>query len=205
MKSSEDTFDLFDRWAVKNRGEDMARAHWPRVRQAFDLIPSGQGRYLEVGVGNGYSLSYMATHQFRGGRCLGLDLSREMTTLARINTEGIDNITILHGDFLKVDLAEYAPFSVIFSMEVFYYFTDIQAGINRAFSFMEPGGQLWVLVDYYRENTFSHGWPEELDTPMTLWSADEYRSSLDRAGFTGIQQMTFLDEAGRKRICLCGF
>lgn len=48
------------------------------MRQIFDLIEPSDGNYLEVGVGNGYGLAYMATHEFANGHCLGMDLSASM-------------------------------------------------------------------------------------------------------------------------------
>ena len=46
MKSAK---DVFDKWSKAGRGEDMAKRHWPRVKQAFLQLPPSTGNYLEIG------------------------------------------------------------------------------------------------------------------------------------------------------------
>ena len=182
---------FFDKWARDGMGEGMEEGHWPRVKQAFDLISPREGNFLDVGVGNGYVLKYAALNQFSNGRCLGIDISSEMVAVARDNLQGIENAEVRQGDFLSMDLSGWSPFSMIFSMEVFYYFSDIQAGINLASELLKPGGELWVLVDYYEENEYCHSWPEDLGIEMTMWSKADYLEGFQKAGFTDIRQMIF--------------
>jgi len=183
----------FDIWAKDDRADAMENEHWPFVKQAFDRIPESAGNYLEIGVGTGYAIRHMATHQFSHGRCLGLDASREMAALAGQRCQDLRNVVIQHADFLSADLADRPEFSVIFSMEVFYYFRDIQKGIEKAFSALKPGGQLWVLVDYYAENDIALDWPERYQIPITLWSMADYRNGFLNAGFSQVEQTQFVD------------
>ena len=199
MSNTDKVVHLFDKWGKRNRGEDMEKGHWPRVKQAFETIPEKQGNFLEIGVGNGYALRHMAENQFRKGQCIGLDISESMIKAAKEKIADLDNVALLTGDFLQTGLAEFAPFNMIFSMEVFYYFDDIQKGIDRSFQLLEPRGELWVLVDYYLENPFSHGWPEELDTPMTLWGMKDYVRGFEKAGFRNIRHNQVIDESSRAR------
>ena len=73
-------------------------------------------------------------------------------------------------------------------MEVFYYLPDIQRGIDKAFGLLNPGGTLWVAVNFYEENAESADWPDRLGTPMQRWSAAQYVGGLERAGFTDVGQ-----------------
>lgn len=187
MKYRKTAKEVFEAWAKDYHAEGMESAHWPRVRKIFDLIESSGGNYLEVGVGTGYGLAYMATHQFSEGYCLGIDLSVSMVERASEKLGGLTNTDVMVGDFLKKDFGD-MRFDIIFSMEVFYYFHDINAGLRRALSLLRPGGSLWVAVNFYAENEQSAGWPEQLGTPMQRWSRREYFEGFERAGFTKVEQ-----------------
>jgi ubiquinone/menaquinone biosynthesis C-methylase UbiE len=162
----------------------MEREHWPRVQEVFGLIPGG-GDYLEIGIGNGYGLAHMATHPFQSGRCLGMDISASMVERARARTRELTNVDVCVADFLTHDFGG-RRFDVIFSMEVFYYFPDMNAGIRKAFAVLKPGGSLWVAVNFYAENAQSVDWPDRLDTPMQRWSVKQYVEAFEQAGFTNV-------------------
>ena len=193
MDFSKTTGEVFEEWGSDHRANEMEEEHWSLVQQAFALIPKMSGNYLEIGVGNGYGIRHMATSQFSEGHCWGLDLASSMVTLSKKKTENLQNVTIEHGDFLEWDFSSNESFSLIFSMEVFYYFPKIQHGIDKAYSLLKPGGQLWVLVNYFKENEISHEWPSLLQTPMQLWSKQDYRDSFVNAGFSAVRQRQFVD------------
>ena len=179
--------EVFESWGRDYHADGMESEHWPRVRRMFDLIESSDGSYLEVGVGNGYGLAYMATHQFAGGDCLGIDLSISMVRRARRRTDELANVDVEVGDFLTWDFGG-RRFDTVFSMEVFYYFADIDAGLRKARSVLESGGRLWVAVNFYAENEQSADWPDLLGTPMQRWSQRDYAAGFERAGFEAIEQ-----------------
>ncbi len=193
MTSSNSADQAFDSWAKDDRADGMENEHWPFVKQAFDLIPNNSGDYLEIGVGTGYAIRYMANHQFSRGRCFGLDISSEMAGLAKQRCQEFKNISIEHADFLARDFSDLQKFSLIFSMEVFYYFPDIQKGLDKASSLLQPGGQLWVLLDYYKENKITHDWPEKYQIPIRSWSMADYRNGFIDAGFSKVEQRQFID------------
>ncbi len=195
MEFGRTTREVFDDWARDYHADGMEEHHWPRVRQAFERIaPHEAGRYLEIGVGNGYGLRQMATRQFADGRCWGLDLSPHMVDRALRKTVDLDNVEVVAADFLSWDPGPDLRFDLIFSMEVFYYFRDVQAGIDRAAALLAPGGTLMVLVNHYAEHEASHAWPAQLDTPMTLWSAAQYRAAFERAGLAGVEQRFYRED-----------
>lgn len=195
--------DIFDEWSKAGRVEDMAKRHWPCVKQAFSRLPPSSGKYLEIGVGNGYAIGYIATHQFSRGYCYGLDVSGEMVRQCRENLAHLDNVTVDQADFLFWEPPKQESFDIVFSMEVFYYFHDIQAGIDKAFSILASGGQLWVLVNFYLENTLSHHWPAQVGTPMQLWSQVDYKEGFRKSGFVDVKQELISAGNSEDGVTLC--
>ncbi|MFQ5675327.1 MAG: class I SAM-dependent methyltransferase [bacterium] len=194
--------DIFDEWSQTGQGEGMETSHWPRVSQVLTRIPAAMGNYLEIGLGNGYALEYMATHAFARGQCYGLDVSAEMVKSAQARLSRLKNVTLEQDDFLLWQ-PRGKRFQVIFSMEVFYYFADIRAGIAKAFDLLEPGGELIVMVDFFHENTESHDWPEKMGTPMTLWSKTQYVDGFTNAGFAEVSQEEISGGPSRDGLTLC--
>lgn len=191
MSTIKEPGELFDEWAGDERAGAMGDHHWPMVSQALERVAPSSGAYLEIGLGTGYALEHMATHQFAEGRCVGIDISPRMVALARERTARLANVTIERADFAVDDLSHLGPFALIFSMEVLYYLDDVQAGLDRAAALLAPGGTLMVMNDYLAENPSTHDWPEQLGTRMTLWSRDDYRAGLERAGLAQVEQQHF--------------
>ncbi len=184
MKSAQ---EIFDEWQLNGKGERMAEVHWPRVSLILNSIPKNSGNYLEIGVGTGYALEYIAKNAYSSGQCYGLDISTEMINECKTRFLNFKNVTVENGDFLQWNSPkEY--FNVIFSMEVFYYFSSIKKGINKAFQLLKKGGELWILVDFYQENETCHLWPDYVGTPMKLWSKDQYKESFKDVGFSEVKQ-----------------
>ncbi|NQT27086.1 class I SAM-dependent methyltransferase [candidate division KSB1 bacterium] len=179
---------LFDKWAQDYHADGMEIEHWPTVKQAIELLPPVQGNYLEIGMGNGYAIQYFAETGFDNCLYYGLDISSEMVLKVEAGLKHLENIHLVHADFLEWQPPENTQFDLIFSMEVFYYFSDIQAGMDKAASMINPGGLLMILVNYYMGNPESHDWPKELGVPMQLWSEEQYREGFVKTGLQNIRQ-----------------
>jgi SAM-dependent methyltransferase len=190
MNPSRSAEQVFDEWALDYHAPGMEDEHWPSVREAFDLIADSDGLYLEIGVGNGYGLFYMATNQYMHGKCVGIDVSRNMVDLAQKRVMGLENASVRHAEFLEFQPEDESP-DLIFSMEVFYYLHDMEEGMRHAYDVLASGGQIMILVNHYRERADTHEWPDKLGTPMQLWSAQEYLEAMKRAGFERVGQRMF--------------
>ncbi|QLL10772.1 class I SAM-dependent methyltransferase [Pseudomonas chlororaphis] len=178
---------LFDEWAIEDGAVDMAREHWARVEPVLSALEPSTGRYLEIGPGNGYALEYMARSKFASGHCLAVELSQEMARMCATRVSDLDNVEIDVESFLNWRPPAGRHFDLIFSMEVFYYFEDIAAAIEKAASLLAPGGELIVMVDYYEESHESQDWAQELGVKLTRWPQARY---LDAFKATGLQAVT---------------
>jgi cyclopropane fatty-acyl-phospholipid synthase-like methyltransferase len=178
---------LFDDWARSGRAEGMEREHTPAARRAFDRLQlPPDGSYLDIGCGNGYTVRWAAAAAPRG-QAVGLDLSAEMIERARALSTGLPRARFEAGDFTTMAIPG-APFDAIFSMEVFYYLDDLPAALRRVRELLKPGGRFACVVDYYRENEASHGWPADLGVSMTLLDAPGWAHAFRDAGLSQVEQ-----------------
>ena len=182
-----DVRELFDDWARSGRADGMERGHGPTARLAFDRLRLTEtSRYLDIGCGNGYTVRW-AARAVPKGRTVGLDVSEEMIALARRMSDGFPNAHFVAGSFPEANLGD-DGFDAIFSMEVFYYLSDLDAAMQKIHDILRPGGSFACVVDYYGENPASHSWPEDLGLPMTLLDAAGWADAFRRVGIAVVEQ-----------------
>ena len=178
---------LFDDWAIRGRAEGMELGHTPTARPAFESLELSAGqRYLDIGCGNGYTVRWAAAVD-PTVQAYGLDASEQMVARARHLSEGVENARFIHAPF-PLPALKARSFDAIFSMEVFYYLPDVVWGLLSVFRLLKPGGHFACIVDYYAENEASHSWPTDVNVPMTLWSAAEWREKLETVGLEVLDQ-----------------
>lgn len=132
-------------------------AHWDRIRSLYVdekeveaallklLPPAGLGDLLDVGTGTGRMLEIFGP---RIGRAVGVDLSREMLAVARVNLEraGLRNCTLRQADMYQLPLAGRA-FDAVVIHQVLHYAERPGQVVAEAARVLRPGGTL-VIVDF---------------------------------------------------------
>lgn len=177
---------LFDTWANAGRGESMAKGHWPMVSQILDRMELQPGMAcVDVGCGNGYAVRAMAERVGETGSVLGVDVAPAMIERATAHPENPRTVRF------QVSAADHLPVAEdsmdrILSVEAIYYLPDSLAALKEWYRILKPGGSVWIMVDYYHENKYSHVWGELVGLPMQLQSERQYRELLALAGFTGV-------------------
>lgn len=178
---------VFDRWADEGKGEGMERSHGPVARRVFETLHMpADGRYLDIGCGNGYTVRWAAA-RLPGGTAVGLDVSPHMVARARALSTEYPNVRFIEGPFPSAELVD-ADFDAVFSMEVFYYLPNLPGALEAVRRILKPGGVFACVVDYYRENAASHGWPGYVGATMTLLSRRQWGSLFRRSGFVNVRQ-----------------
>ena len=178
---------VFDEWAAAGRAAGLEEHHGPSARPAFDrLALRSDAHYLDIGCGNGYTVRW-AAEACPEGHAIGLDVSGQMIELARRTSAEWNQVEFRQSEFPEHWLPE-ASFDAIFSMETFYYLPDIPAALARVHELLKPGGRFACVVDFYAENTASHGWPLELGTEMRLLSALGWKNAFAAAGLEVTEQ-----------------
>jgi ubiquinone/menaquinone biosynthesis C-methylase UbiE len=132
-------------------------AQWDRIRSLYveereveaallDLLPPGEVReLLDIGTGTGRMLEIMAP---RVEHAVGIDLSREMLAMARVNLERAElkNCTLQRGDMYHLALPG-ASFDAVVIHQVLHYAEQPEAVLREAARVLRPGGRL-ILVDF---------------------------------------------------------
>jgi ubiquinone/menaquinone biosynthesis C-methylase UbiE len=183
---SQQAAELFDAWAQAGKGESMAKGHWPMVSQIIQRMELKPGLdCLDVGCGNGYAVRAMAQRIFPGGRAEGVDVSPAMVVEAEQHPDNPPQVRF------EVSPADNLPFECdhwnrVLSVEAVYYMPNPLAALKEWYRVLRPGGSVWVMVDFFKENPYCHVWSELMDIPMKLYSEREYRELLEFAGFTAV-------------------
>lgn len=148
--------------AVKRQRAETATAYfranaaqWDRIRSLYvdereveaalaALLPGeGIGDFLDIGTGTGRILEVMAP---RVERAVGVDLSREVLAVARVNLEraGLGNCSVRHGDMYQLPLAG-SSFDAVVIHQVLHYAERPERAIAEAARVLRPGGRLAVI------------------------------------------------------------
>jgi ubiquinone/menaquinone biosynthesis C-methylase UbiE len=156
--------DLQRLGAIKRQRADLASAYfrenapqWHRIRSLYvdegeveaaltEIIAAAEPRdLLDIGTGTGRMIEILAP---RAERALGIDQSREMLAVARVNLEraGLENGRVRLGDMYQLPLPD-ASFDAAVIHQVLHYADRPAAVIAEAARVLRPGGVL-VLVDF---------------------------------------------------------
>jgi ubiquinone/menaquinone biosynthesis C-methylase UbiE/DNA-binding transcriptional ArsR family regulator len=132
-------------------------AQWDRIRSLYvdehdveaalqRLLPaSGIRDLLDIGTGTGRMLELFAP---RAERAVGVDLSREMLSAARVNLERaqLRNCSVRQADMYQLPLPR-ASFDAVIIHQVLHYAERPAQAIAEAARVLRPGGRL-VIVDF---------------------------------------------------------
>jgi SAM-dependent methyltransferase len=164
----------------------MAKGHWPMVCQIIDRMDLKPGmRCLDVGCGNGYAVRAIAERVAPDGTVAGVDVAPQMIEKANKHPENPANVQF---EVSSADHLPFAPESLdrLLSVEAIYYMPNALAALKEWYRVLQPGGSVWIMVDYYRENPYCHTWGDLIEIPMQLYSERQYRELLEQAGFTAV-------------------
>lgn len=132
-------------------------AEWDKIRSLYVdereveaallalLPPDGIIDFLDVGTGTGRMLELFGP---RVARAVGVDLSREMLAVARVNLEraGLRNCSLRRGDMYQLPLPGESADAAVFH-QVLHYAEDPARALREAGRVLKPGARL-VIVDF---------------------------------------------------------
>lgn len=145
-------------------------------RELLKLLPKGEvGGLLDIGTGTGRILEIFGNDIGRG---VGVDLSREMLSVARVHLDerGLTNCHVRYGDMNQLPLSGESFDAVTFHL-VLHYADDPGAAIREAARYLDAGGRL-VIVDFapHEQSTLrsehGHRWLGFDDDQVAVWLRD---------------------------------
>jgi ubiquinone/menaquinone biosynthesis C-methylase UbiE len=176
----------FNEWAEAGRGEEMEHHHINITQQALALMNLKPGeKVLDLGCGAGWA-SRLLAQLVGGGQVVGLDVSDEMIRRARANSSELDNVMFVVGSALQIPWEENF-FDKVLSVESFYYYGDQDRALDELFRVLAPKGELYILINLYKDNAYSLRWVEELKVPVQVRSEQEYVELLRDHGYVDVR------------------
>jgi ubiquinone/menaquinone biosynthesis C-methylase UbiE len=176
----------FDRWAIDGRGEGLEANHLHVARQALALMKlKPQDRVLDLSCGSGWATRLLAA-QLPAGNAAGVDISGEMIGIATERSRGIRNVEFVQSSAEALPYPEGA-FDKILCIEAFYYYSDQHRVLEELSRVLVPGGRIFILIDFYRDNPCWKDWIGHLEVKVHLRSTAEYIALLKESGLVHIE------------------
>lgn len=173
----------FNRWADQGRGEEMERHHIPITAPVVELMRlQPTDRVLDLGCGAGWATRLLAKNVPRG-TIVGVDLSDQMIAHARESSKEFNNVEYWLGSAEQIP-AEDSFFDKVLSVEAFYYYPDQGRALDELRRVLKPGGNIFILINLYKDNPYSLRWVKELAVPVHARSESEYLELISHHGFT---------------------
>ena len=186
----------FNQWAEAGKGEEMEQHHISITQQTLALMGLKSGeRVLDLGCGAGWAsrmLAQMVGGGERPGQVIGLDVSDEMIRRARANSTQYDNLMFVVGSAQHIPWEENF-FDKVLSVESFYYYGDQGRALAELFRVMAPKGQLFILINLYKDNHYSLRWVDELQVPVQVRSEQEYLDLLKEHTYEDVRAVRIPD------------
>jgi len=176
-------------WAERGRDEGLAKGHQQAVDHMLGLVLSDQKAFsfLDAGCGNGWVVRQVSQHP----KCVsaaGVDGAHQMINKAQ-NDDSVNSYNCADLDNWKPN----SPVDVVHSMEVVYYLKDPFTFLQNVYnSWLTTNGVLILGLDFYKENTVSHSWPEDCGVSiMHLFSESQWVGLFRKAGFKEVESTRF--------------
>lgn len=157
-----DVRDAYRRWAPVY-DYTFGRISTAGRRHAVEVINSGVGNVLEVGVGTGLSLPEYKSHL----EITGIDLAPEMLEKARerVDEQGLTNVAGLYEmDASNLQFADNS-FDTVVAMYVITVVPDPAKVMQELSRVVKPGGQI-MLVNHFSQEDGVRGWVERRMAPF---------------------------------------
>ena len=167
----------FNQWAEEGKGEEMESHHISITEQTLAMMKLKPGdKVLDLGCGAGWASRLLAKavdDPGKPGQVIGLDVSDEMIRRARAASKDCDNLMFVVGSAEQVPWEE-NYFDKVLSVESFYYHADQDRALAELFRVVAPLGELYILINLYRDNPYTVGWQKLLQVPIHMRSEQEY-------------------------------
>ena len=178
---------IFDNWALNDKDLGMESGHSLSVEKMIEIINyrtnilTEEFNFLDLGCGNGWVVSKFSNNPLCQ-LAVGVDGSFNMINKAKQkDSKGLYyQSTIESWEYNK-------KFDVIFSMETFYYFENIDNVLNKINSdLLLDNGFLIIGIDHYYENKPSLTWEDDIGIQTHTLTIKQWIGKFEKANFKNI-------------------
>ena len=177
--------EIFDKWAIEDKDEGMARGHKKAVLKMFEKIFKHLEKpfsSIEAGCGNGWATRIIKKHK-HCIKAIGVDGSKNMIIKANERDPS--------GNYVCANLESYSPpktVDIVYSMEVLYYLSDPESLLKNIYAkWIKTTGVFIFGIDHYGENQATLKWPEMYNLYMKTLNTDKWISITKKAGFKKVE------------------
>ena len=185
----------FNQWAEQGRGEEMENHHISITQQTLARMELKPGdRVLDLGCGAGWASRLMAgllPRRKAGTGDRARRVGRNDSARAR-RLDEYDNLMFVVGSAQQIPWEENF-FDKVLSVESFYYYADQDRALAELFRVMAPRGELFILINLYKDNPYSLRWVDELKVPVQARSEEEYVQLLKKHTFEDVRAVRVPD------------
>ena len=183
--------ETFNTWALNGKDKGMEIGHAPAVEKMLKIIYSNTSilekkfNVLDVGCGNGWVVRKFLENK-NCNIALGVDGAPEMIDKAK----SLD----LKGKYINANIESWNcvdNFDIIFSMETFYYFKNLNKVLDNMKRCLNNNGIFIIGIDHYLENIESLNWDKEFNLSLNTLSINDWVRKLNDKGFKNIKYKVF--------------
>lgn len=184
----------FNDWVREGKARGMERRHRRLAEHMFarfELEPND--RVLDIGCGDGWTARMIAP-LLPEGAVVGIDIADEMIGEARRLSGALDNVLFAPAPAERIPWAE-DYFTHVIGIESAYYWPSPERVAQEIFRVAAYGGRFHLLFNFYRENPYSHDWPDGMGLAMQLKSAAEWAELFRARGFERVETERIPDDS----------
>jgi len=187
MSKTNINIKTFDTWAKKGKDEGMQIGHTPAVERMLEILKNQTNStnqkfsFLDVGCGNGWVVRKLLKHP-NCTSSIGIDGSSSMIEKAQYKSS--------KSKYVCADIETWvcrSKFSIAFSMETFYYFSNPGLVLKNIYRNLLIDGGVFILgVDHYKENKSTLDWDSQFNIKTTTLEIKEWKNIFSDAGFSDV-------------------
>ena len=184
--------NIFDDWASKNKDIGMEKGHIPAVNKMLSIINerttilSRKFNFLDLGCGNGWVVRKFSNNKLCN-LAVGVDGAYNMIKKARTKDK--------KGIYFQSEIENWnytERFNIIFSMETFYYFNDVDGILDKVYNDLLGIDSFFIFgIDHYFENKPSLSWEKEIGIKPCTRTINSWVKKVKQVGFKKIEYLQY--------------
>ena len=158
-----------------------------------ELNPTRGERILDAGCGTGLAMASIANSVGENGEVVGIDISKDMLSVAKKDLPENKNIVFINGNLEKIKYPD-NYFDAIVSVNVMHYLHDIDAMLSEFYRLLKPKGRMVLIgfcTDYLFFGIIERIWRLVIPSHVRAYSLDELSRKVKTKGFKIVGEERF--------------